>query len=614
MATGYTSSLSDLTGPLNVLNGTITGKDLVSLGTLSVAGTTTLAAVTATTINATGDVTTGPLTSSTLTCTGAASTGSLTAATLTSSGTLAVTGASTFNGSVTLANSLTQSGSGQVSFTGAVSLGSTLAVTGTSTLNAPVTVAASLTQTGASNTVSIAGPATFSGALTQTAAGNAVNLAGPVSLSNTLSSTGAATFSSTVSTGPLTASSINTTGEVGTGALTATSISSSGTLSVTGNSTLSGATTLANTFTQTGTTNAVSFAGPTSISNQLTLGAQVNYPNSIIGSTAAPDATVAGNSVTFRNTDGTNTATRLSIGNSTATGLYDSRLLCYTFGTSPAISNNYERLEIGGNATGAFIQYTNSGTGTAKSLNVYGSTVFAPTGGVAFSGPVTATSSLTQSGGPVTIGGAASLGSTLNVTGLLTSSAGVAIAGSNTLNLGSDVTKQADAGKIGYQLSTVGAVDFYGAGTSAGSRNIKLWDNVIIPGIINPTSGATIGQVANAATSSTTSTTFKGSGVRVGPGFDTAGVSHTIPLGSVLGDNFSVMMIVFAGNKKTTGARTGLLILTINKCAGRTGTLSTVVSTSSNMTNLTSALNASSDVVVITDADCAVTHTQFIGS
>ena len=237
---------------------------------------------------------------------------------------------------------------------------------------------------------------------------------------------------------------------------------------------------MANTFTQTGTTNAVSLAGPTTVSNQLTLGAQVNYPNNIVGSTAS-DTTVAGNSVTFRNTDGANTATRLSIGNSTATGLYDSRLLCYTFGTSPAVSSNYERLEIGGNATGAFIQYTNSGTGTAKSLNVYGSTVFSPTGGVAFGGPVTATSSLTQSGGPVSIGGAASLGSTLNVTGLLTSSAGVAIAGSNSLNLGSDQTKAPSAGMIGYQLTTVGAVDFYGAGTAAGSRNIKLWDNVIIP-------------------------------------------------------------------------------------------------------------------------------------
>ena len=82
----------------------------------------------------------------------------------------------------------------------------------------------------------------------------------------------------------------------------------------------------------------------------------------------------------------------------------------------------------------------------------------------------------------------------------------------------------------------------------------------------------------------------------------------------MLGDNFSVMMMVFAGNKKATGARTGLLILTVTKCAGYTGTLSTVVSTSSNMTNLSSTLNSSADVVVATDADCAVSYTQFIGS
>ena len=261
----------------------------------------------------------------------------------------------------------------------------------------------SLSQTGSSNTVTFAGATTITNTLTQTGAGNAVTLAGPVSLANTLSVTGAATFSSTVSTGALTATSISTSGSTSTGPLTAASLTTSGTLSVAGTSTLSGATTVANSFTQTGSSNTVSFAGPTTVTNVLTLGSQVAYPNSIVSSTTA-DTIVPGNSIRFRNTDATNTACRLSVGSSAAPGNYDSRLMAYTLGTSPDAA--YERLEFGGNGSGAFIQYAVGGTGTAKALNVYGSTVFAPSGGVAFSGPVTNTNSITQSGGAVSFAGA----------------------------------------------------------------------------------------------------------------------------------------------------------------------------------------------------------------
>ncbi len=607
MSTGYTSSLSDLTGVLNVLNGTITGLNLVSLGTLNVNGATTLAALTATTINATGAVTTGPLTSATLTCTGAANTGALTALSISTSGT-ATTGALTSSSISTTGTAST----GALTATSATVNGP-LTASGATSLTGATSVANTLTQTGSSNAVSFAGPTTISNTLTQTGATNAVALAGPVSLANTLSASGAATFSSTVSTGALTAASISTSGSVSSGPLSAASVSVSGTLTVTGASALNGATTVANTFTQTGSTNVVSLAGPTTISNVLTLGSQVTYPNSMISSTAA-DTTVAGNSIRFRNTDATNSACRVSVGNSVATGNYDSRFLAYTLGTSPDVSTNYERLEIGGNGSGAFIQYAVGGTGTIKSLNVYGSTVFAPTGAVAFSGPVTHTNSITQSGGAVSLAGATTLGSTLSVAGLVTATAGAALPGSSIINFGSDQTKTTNAGQIGYQLSTVGAVDFYGAGTAIGSRTIKLWDNIIVPGTINPASGASIGQISSSATSSATATTFKGTGVKVGPGFDSAGTSHTIPLGSVLGDNFSVVIMVFAGNKKTTGAKTGLLIVTVNKSAGYSGSVSTIVSSSSNISNLSSSLNSSSDVVITTDSDCAVSYTQFIGS
>jgi hypothetical protein len=53
---------------------------------------------------------------------------------------------------------------------------------------------------------------------------------------------------------------------------------------------------------------------------------------------------------------------------------------------------------------------------------------------------------------------------------------GVGITSSNALEFGSDVPgKQANAGKIGYQLFTPGALDIVGAGTNSTSRAIKFW-------------------------------------------------------------------------------------------------------------------------------------------
>lgn len=607
MSAGYFSSVSDLTGVLNVLSGPITGQSINSLGALSVSGPSTLQALAATTITASGAVSTGALTSSTLTCTGAANTGALTALSISTSGT-ASTGALT-------ATSLSCSGTAATGALTAASMttAGTLNVSGATSLTGATTIANTLTQTGSSNAVSFAGATTISNTLTQTGSGNAVTLAGATSLSNTLAVAGAATFSNTVSTGALTASSISTSGSVSAGALSAASVTTSGTLSVAGASTLSGATTVANTFTQTGSGNAVSLAGPTTLTNTLTLGAQVNYPNSIVGFTSADTGAVPGNGIRFRNTDSTNTGSRISIGNSAAAGLYDSRFVAYTLGTSPDVSTNYERVELGGNSTGAFLQYTVAGTGTVRPLTVYGSTVFAPAGAVSFAGAVTHTNAITQSGGAVSLGGATTLGSTLGVTGLVTASAGVSLPGAQALNFGSDQTKATSAGTIGYQALTVGALDIVGAGTAAGSRVIKLWDNIVVPGVINPSSGADIGQI-NSGTSSNYTTAFKGAGVRVGPSFDAAGTSHTIPLASALGDNFSAIIMVFVNNKKSSG-KTGLMILAANKSAGQSLALNTILSSNQQMSSFSAASSGSSaNIVVTTDSDCAVTYTQFIGS
>lgn len=64
----------------------------------------------------------------------------------------------------------------------------------------------------------------------------------------------------------------------------------------------------------------------------------------------------------------------------------------------------------------------------------------------------------------------------------------VNIPGTNVIHFGFDVAgKQIDAGKIGYQTFTAGALDIIGAGT--GTRLIKFWDNVTVAGSLSKSSG-----------------------------------------------------------------------------------------------------------------------------
>ena len=50
------------------------------------------------------------------------------------------------------------------------------------------------------------------------------------------------------------------------------------------------------------------------------------------------------------------------------------------------------------------------------------------------------------------------------------------INGNNSLELGAGITKESNAGKIGYQLFTADAVDIVGAGTTGLNRKIKFWN------------------------------------------------------------------------------------------------------------------------------------------
>lgn len=73
----------------------------------------------------------------------------------------------------------------------------------------------------------------------------------------------------------------------------------------------------------------------------------------------------------------------------------------------------------------------------------------------------------------------------LEVNGMSRLIGGVQISGINTVEFGYDVSgKQTDAGKIGYQTFTSGCLDIVGAGTTIGSRKVKLYDNVEIAGTL----------------------------------------------------------------------------------------------------------------------------------
>ena len=63
---------------------------------------------------------------------------------------------------------------------------------------------------------------------------------------------------------------------------------------------------------------------------------------------------------------------------------------------------------------------------------------------------------------------------TLTASGLVTANTGVNVLGANVLNFGSNLTKETNAGKIGYGTLTTNSLDIVGAGTAVGNRSVKL--------------------------------------------------------------------------------------------------------------------------------------------
>jgi hypothetical protein len=126
---------------------------------------------------------------------------------------------------------------------------------------------------------------------------------------------------------------------------------------------------------------------------------------------------------------------------------------------------------------------------TAYTMSVIGSEICYGTLGV--TGATTLSSTLgvsgnTTIGGTLGVSGNTTIGGTLGVTGATTVSNTLNVTDNNVINIGSNVVgKESNAGKIGYGTFTSNTLDIIGAGTAALSRNIKLWDNVAIPGTLS---------------------------------------------------------------------------------------------------------------------------------
>jgi len=285
------------------------------------------------------------------------------------------------------------------------------------------------------------------------AGGRLLNLWDNVTVQGTLAVSG------TTSAQAVTATTLSATGAVSTGALTAASLSTSGNASVTGTLRVSGVTTIQ-------ALNATTLTASGAVSSGALTAASVSTGGNlaVTGTAAVAGATSTGAlTATSLSTIGT-----LSVsGSCTLAGTSAGALTASSISTTgvAAIGNN-------STATGNFIVNGALGINTTSPsapLNVVGAGVVT---GAFSTGGLTASS--------VTISGNETIAGTLTVTGATTASAGMNVPGAQIVNFGSDQTKQTNAGQMGYQALTVGALDIVGAGTSGGNRVVKLWDNLVV--------------------------------------------------------------------------------------------------------------------------------------
>lgn len=183
----------------------------------------------------------------------------------------------------------------------------------------------------------------------------------------------------------LSANTINVAALTGTGNVNFAQLSVSGSSSF-GPIGLSGKLVSTNTSDYTSSTNNGSFVFPGggSVNGTLALGSSASpfllSTNTLASSSTQSGTNIASNIFRLNNTDTTNTATRLSVANNAlGNTYYDSSIALWTLGSS-STSTNYERLMLGVNSSGGYLNYLYGGSGSSKTLTILQGATFSSTG------------------------------------------------------------------------------------------------------------------------------------------------------------------------------------------------------------------------------------------
>jgi len=111
----------------------------------------------------------------------------------------------------------------------------------------------------------------------------------------------------------------------------------------------------------------------------------------------------------------------------------------------------------------------------------------------------------------------------------------------NTFEFGKGITKEENAGKIGYQFLSEDSLDIVGAGEVAGQRKVHIYDALTVGNYMNVANGLTLGSSMNSNTLNTNELTVNG----------TSSVGQSVEVGQnvTVGGNVQVNGTLLIGNE-----------------------------------------------------------------
>lgn len=111
----------------------------------------------------------------------------------------------------------------------------------------------------------------------------------------------------------------------------------------------------------------------------------------------------------------------------------------------------------------------------------------------------------------------------------------------NTFEFGKGITKEENAGKIGYQTWSGDSLDIVGAGEVAGQRKVHIYDALSVDNYMNVANGLTLGSSMNSNTLNTNELTVNG----------TSSVGQSMEVGQnvTVGGNVKVNGTLLIGNE-----------------------------------------------------------------